>query len=220
MLRMKLWRSIYIPYKWKVPEQCVHASWRGVWPPPEPQRQAFPPLSDLGELKAVARILRALHTPHYRQHPLDEDMFLDVGEALARASALAHRWEPGWYTGDFFFSAGRWSGEACVTVALVTYSCSLGSFEHIVALAARALVADKDAISASLALAKSRRGGRLGPMGLGTQNWCQQLLDIAFMLHWRRMLAELAGRFSIYWFADSSPQRGYDWLNTSYILGI
>ena len=220
LLRARLWRRVFIPSHWKLPYKSLAESWRGVWPPAAQVEPDYPKMSKLATYKMVADVLRALHRPRYRQQGLDDEMWDDVGEALARIQTLVHEEEAGWLErkGDFFYSNGRWSGSACLSVALVTYECSMGMFEYIASVAARSLALDDEAATTSIALARSRHGGFLGPAGLGIQNWCQQLLDIAFMLHWRRFLASNIGQFSLFWYAESSTQRNYEWMNTNYMM--
>ena len=56
--------------------------------------------------------------------------------------------------------------------------------------------------------------GRLTKPAASTRRFALYLLDVGFMLYWKEFHEKNTGNMYYYWMADSSPQKGYDWLNS------
>ena len=221
LMELSLWKHVFIPSIWALPKRALHPSWVGYWPPRDyllaPGGLAEGPAKLLDSLHVANDVLADILLAH--GDGLNEEIEMDLQVALLCVQSVKHRFQPGWSGQDHYKHGKLWTGTALLATGLITYECGHGSFEYIAGEIAGAFAWDIDSRKCLLEASRQRRGGHcLAPRGRATQNWAQQLVDVAFMLEWRKTFSDSVGKVSLYWFADSSPQKGYDWLNTSYIL--
>jgi hypothetical protein len=222
LIQTQRWRSVVLLNSGRLPDGALSPAWVGRWPPP-----ALP--SKVHDAQANANVPQPKLCPTLNAAAdwIAERAPLDLGgQSLAHAlRTLAGQLE-GWSSDpapaalEMARGGARWSGSMLFLLAVLTIkfkSESRASVELWIRLTCEtfmppAVVAE---LMENVRLSRNYLGGALLPQGVHTRRWSQCMLDMGFMLATRAWFASIKGQVFVYGLADSSPQKGYDWLNSS-----